>query len=240
HEINTPVGTSLTSASLISDLTTEFKQQMEKGTLTQSSAESFSRDFNEASDLINTNLKRASSLISSFKQIAVDQTNEQSAAFNVLRNLQATVGMLDKEIKQCPCEVAINCDPELTIVSYQNSFSQVFTNLINNSILHGFKNSDSGLISIDIEQRQQMLYISYRDDGRGIPEQIRHRIFNPFVTSSRSGGSGLGTHLIYNLVTQLLKGTIACNSDGETGAQFEIQIPLNLQSQPDDEADDMW
>ena len=240
HEINTPVGNSLTSASLISDITEDFQGKLADGTLTQHHAEDFSRDLSEASELINANLQRASALIANFKQIAVDQTKEQTSAFNIRQNLQDTLAMLNKEIKQCPCQVELNCDPEITVVSYPGGFTQVFDNLISNSLLHGFKDRDDGRIKIDIEQRQQNLHILYRDNGRGIPEQIRHRIFNPFVTSSRSGGSGLGTHLVYNLVTQLLQGTISCSSDGETGTEFKIQIPLNAESQPDDEADDLW
>ncbi|MEH6626424.1 MAG: ATP-binding protein [Motiliproteus sp.] len=242
HEINTPVGNSLTSSSLINDLAEDFKNNLKQGTLTQVSADEFSRDICEASQLISINLQRASTLITSFKQIAVDQGNEQTRPFNLSENLQQAISLLKPEIDKSNCKIDINCDTGLRMVSYPDSLIQVYNNLISNSIIHGFESKGDGLINIDIERNGGNILIHYRDNGRGIPEQIKHRIFNPFVTGKRGagGGSGLGTHLVYNLITQLLNGSIECVSTEGQGAGFEIVIPVQHQSQPDDEDDDCW
>ena len=241
HEINTPVGNSLTSASFLQDLSTDLAKRAVKGDLQADQIRSYSADVSEATEMITTNLHRASKLISSFKQIAVDQSNELTQHFNIRENLEETLNTMATELRQANCKVLVNCDKTLEIVSFPASFVQIYNNLIMNSILHGFEGRDSGTIKIDIEKKNEQLLIHYSDDGRGIPEQIKHRIFNPFVTSKRgSGGSGLGTHLIYNLITQLLKGSISCESEHRQGAKFEIRIPMKIQNLPDDESDDLW
>ncbi len=241
HEINTPVGNSLTSASFLKDLSEELSRQVQSGNINAEEVSNFSEDISEASQMINNNLNRASRLISSFKQIAVDQSNELTQHFGIRKNLEETLRTLQPEITKADCRVEIKCDDSLKIVSYPASFVQIYNNLIMNSILHGFEGREGGNIRIHIEQQGENLLIHYSDDGRGIPEQIKHRIFNPFVTSKRgSGGSGLGTHLVYNLITQLLKGSISCSSERGEGTRFEISIPMRIQNLPDDEADDLW
>jgi signal transduction histidine kinase len=124
--------------------------------------------------------------------------------------------------------VDIQCDPKLSIFSFPGSFTQIYSNLILNSINHGFDNWDKPKkITIKVEQLGEELMIDYSDNGRGIPPEILPRIFDPFVTSKRGqGGSGLGTHIIYNLVVQLLRGRINCVSEPGNGAQFHIRLPI--------------
>ena len=120
----------------------------------------------------------------------------------------------------------ISCPQELAIYSYPGSFVQIYSNLILNSLIHGFEEWQGPRdIYIDIKRQEDTLFIDYRDTGKGIPDEIAERIFEPFVTSKRgSGGSGLGTHIIYNIVNQLLKGDIQYIAE-EQGAHFKIQIP---------------
>ncbi|OMH35323.1 ATP-binding protein [Motiliproteus sp. MSK22-1] len=241
HEINTPVGNSLTSASFLQDLSKDLSARLEKGQAAPEQIRSYSDDITEATGMITTNLNRASKLINSFKQIAVDQSNELTQHFNIRENLEETLRTLETDIRDAKCQILIDCDKNLEIVSYPAGFVQIYNNLIMNSIIHGFEGKSDGTIKIDIKKKDEHLLITYSDDGRGIPEQIKHRIFNPFVTSKRgSGGSGLGTHLIYNLITQLLKGSISCTSERGQGARFDIRVPVRIQNLPDDEDDDLW
>lgn len=241
HEINTPVGNSLTSASVIQDMSQNLVREVMDGNKNQALIAEYIEDISEASERISTNLARASKLINSFQQIAVDQSNELTQHFNLRRNLQEALKLLEPDIKKSGCSIQVDCDDALEIVSYPAGFIQIYDNLIMNSILHGFENRRDGEIRIHIEQQNEQLLIHYSDNGKGIPEQIKHRIFNPFVTSKRgTGGSGLGTHLVYNLVTQLLKGSISCESERGQGTRFEISIPMQIQNLPDDEADDLW
>jgi signal transduction histidine kinase len=233
HEINTPVGNSITSATYLKEVVNELNEQMEEGKLTRQGLDEIRQIIGEASDLIYTNLTRASELVSSFKQIAVDQANEAAQRFNVSRNLQQTLVSLKHNLKKAGCEVSVECDERMEIFSYPGSFVRIYTNLIMNSLIHGFEGMDDGRINIEIKQLDGQLEIRYWDNGRGIPEAIRHKIFDPFVTSKRGhGGSGLGTHIVYNLVTQLLKGSIRCESERDEGALFEIKLPLSSQVSP--------
>ena len=135
---------------------------------------------------------------------------------------------LGYKLKKAQCEVDIQCDPKLAIYSFPGSFTQIYSNLILNSIHHGFDGWDRPKkITIRVEQQGDELAIDYSDNGRGIPPEILPRIFDPFVTSKRGqGGSGLGTHIIYNLVVQLLRGRIHCASEPGQGAQFQIRLPI--------------
>jgi signal transduction histidine kinase len=180
----------------------------------------------ESGRLLNNNLNRAANLISSFKQVAVDQSSEACYSFKLAENVNQVVTSLKHKLKQASCQVHVNCPKDLTIYSFPGSFVQIYSNLILNSLIHGFENWDGKTeIYIDIAREADTLYIDYYDTGKGIPNKIAEHIFEPFVTSKRgSGGSGLGTHIVYNIVNQLFKGDIQYIAETE-GAHFKIQIP---------------
>jgi signal transduction histidine kinase len=98
-----------------------------------------------------------------------------------------------------------------------------------NSVIHGFENIEKGQIDICAELiTTNKLKLVYRDNGIGIPSDIRKRIFDPFVTTKRGqGGSGLGMHLVYNLVTQALNGSISITSEVGSGVEFVIVFPVS-------------
>ncbi|WP_413700658.1 sensor histidine kinase [Psychromonas sp. KJ10-10] len=136
------------------------------------------------------------------------------------------VTSLKHKLKQSRCKIFIDCPEDLSIYSFPGSFAQIYSNLILNSIIHGFEEWDGKReIYIDIELQDQTLIIDYRDTGKGIPANISERIFEPFVTSKRgSGGSGLGTHIVYNIVNQLFKGDIQY-IPSTSGVHFKLSIP---------------
>lgn len=228
HEINTPIGISVTASSYLQERVADFKQHIESKQLSRSYLNEFTVNLDESMQLLQGNLRRASELIASFKQVAVDQSSEARYNFSLADNLHQVVVSLGHKLKKAQCEVDIQCDPKLSIFSFPGSFTQIYSNLILNSINHGFDNWDKPKkITIKVEQQGEELLIDYSDNGRGIPPEILPRIFDPFVTSKRGqGGSGLGTHIIYNLVVQLLRGRINCISEPEQGAQFHIRLPI--------------
>ncbi|MFS1164118.1 ATP-binding protein, partial [Aeromonas salmonicida] len=228
HEINTPIGISVTASSYLQERVADFKLHIDSKQLSRSYLNEFTVNLDESMQLLQSNLRRASELIASFKQVAVDQSSEARYNFSLADNLHQVVVSLGHKLKKAQCEVDIQCDPKLSIFSFPGSFTQIYSNLILNSINHGFDNWDKPKkITIKVEQEGEELLINYSDNGRGIPPEILPRIFDPFVTSKRGqGGSGLGTHIIYNLVVQLLKGRISCASEPGNGAQFHIRLPI--------------
>ncbi|WDL82683.1 PAS domain S-box protein [Aeromonas bestiarum] len=228
HEINTPIGISVTASSYLQERVADFKLHIDSKQLSRSYLNEFTVNLDESMQLLQGNLRRASELIASFKQVAVDQSSEARYNFSLADNLHQVVVSLGHKLKKAQCEVDIQCDPKLSIFSFPGSFTQIYSNLILNSINHGFDNWDKPKkITIKVEQQGEELMIDYSDNGRGIPPEILPRIFDPFVTSKRGqGGSGLGTHIIYNLVVQLLRGRINCVSEPGNGAQFHIRLPI--------------
>ncbi|MFM4944566.1 ATP-binding protein [Aeromonas bivalvium] len=228
HEINTPIGISVTASSYLQEQVADFRQHLEAKQLSRSYLNEFTVNLDESMQLLQGNLRRASELIASFKQVAVDQSSEARYSFNVAENLHQVVVSLGHKLKKAQCELDIQCDPKLSLFSFPGSFTQIYSNLILNSIHHGFDEWDRPKkISIRVERQGEDLVIDYADNGRGIPPHILPRIFDPFVTSKRGhGGSGLGTHIIYNLVVQLLHGRIHCSSKPGHGAQFHIRVPM--------------
>ncbi|WP_298939514.1 ATP-binding protein [uncultured Psychromonas sp.] len=226
HEINTPIGISVTAASALQEEVSTLKQELEVDQLSRAHLDTFICQFTESSKLLNNNLKRAADLISSFKQVAVDQSSESCYSFNLKENVEQVVTSLKHKIKQSKATVNIVCPNDLFIYSFPGSFVQIYSNLIINSIIHGFHEwSGERNIFIDIELHGETLVIDYQDTGKGVSEDVSDRIFDPFVTSKKgAGGSGLGTHIVYNIVSQLFKGDIEYVIETK-GAHFIMKIP---------------
>jgi len=226
HEINTPIGISVTAASSLQEEISILKKELAENDLSQSHLEQFICHFTDSSKLLNNNLKRAADLISSFKQVAVDQSSESCYSFNLKENVEQVVTSLKHKIKQSKTTVEIVCPNDLSIYSFPGSFVQIYSNLIINSIIHGFHEwSGDRHIFIDIELQSSTLVIDYRDTGKGVSDDVADRIFDPFVTSKKgAGGSGLGTHIVYNIVSQLFKGDIEYAIETK-GAHFIMKIP---------------
>ncbi len=239
HEINTPVGNAITAATYLQDTSRELAASVADNNLSKQALAQHCDDLQSAAEQVFRNLDQAAKLITSFKQIAVDQSVEVAHAFNMRQNLQQVLDTLDHQLRKAGVHVDIHCDETLQFFSYPGSLVQIYTNLIMNSLLHGFSTHGGGTIDIRIDATPSEITIQYRDDGRGIPEPIKHKVFDPFVTSNRSGGgSGLGTHIIYNQVTQRLSGSIRCESEREQGVLFEIRLPRASTETRDD--DDLW
>lgn len=228
HEVNTPIGLGVTASTLLADRLNEINQAFEDKTLKSSQLKKFLNEGQENIDIIYRNLTRAANLISSFKKVAVDQSNDNISTFNINDLLQDVLLTLAPELDKKPYKIEINCPVDLMITTKPGSINQICINLILNSILHGFEGRDYGTININIMRLGDQLNFNFRDDGIGIHESIKDKVFDPFTTTKRgSGGSGLGLHLVYNLVTQALGGNIKLESDERTGAIFDIYFPID-------------
>jgi signal transduction histidine kinase len=225
HEINTPVGIGVTAISALMDDVQRMDEQFRKNEISRGDFKEFLQSAHEAGQLIHKNLERTAQLVQSFKLVSVDQVTEQKRSFRLKAYLIDIIASLRPKLKDRPIEFKIDCDDTLELESYPGVYAQVFTNLILNSRLHGFDKCSTGLIKISAVMNQDRLEILYSDNGTGIsPKDLPH-IFEPFYTSDQRRGLGLGLHIVYNLITQKLKGTISCESETGKGVLFRISLP---------------
>lgn len=231
HEINTPLGLAITYNSFMHDKVTTLMDDYAKGIFKRSSFEKFNKIMLESIEDSLFNLKRAGELVQDFKQVAVDQNIERLQVFYLNEYTNKVIHSIKGKWKNSPYTVTVN-QPEndIKMHSYPGAIMQILTNLIENAINHGFKNQQKGQIEITVNQRHEHSQIIVVDDGQGMNEEILSKMFDPFFTTNMGGGgTGLGAHIVYNLVTQTLNGTLNCHSEPDKGTRFEILIPNNIE-----------
>lgn len=223
HEVNTPIGLSLTGITNLKDRTKNINKLYIKDEMTQENFEDFLKVSIELNDSIYKNLIKAVELIQSFKSISVDQTSENIYQFNIKEKIQDVLCAFDNKLKNYNIKTFIECEDTLEINTCPSSIYQIFTNLILNSLTHAFEKNDKGEIVIKAYIKNGKTYLIYKDTGKGIDKEIIPKIFDPFFTTNRKGGNtGLGLHLIYNIVHSKLNGTISVKSKKDKGTSFEI------------------
>lgn len=228
HEINTPVGVSVTAASHLKDEIEQIEVLYREEKISRKILEEFFATTHEISDIILSNMNKSGNLIRSFKNIAVDQSSEVKRNFQLKEYLDEIALSLRSKFKRTQHKIIIDCSKDIYINSFPGTISQVFTNLIMNSLIHGFEGIDKGIININARVINHILHINYFDDGKGIPVDIIDKVFNPFFTTKRGqGGSGLGLSIVYNLITTSLQGQVSCISEVEKGVEFIINIPID-------------
>ena len=183
----------------------------------------------ESVDILSKNLQRAAKLVKSFKHVSEDQAGEALRKFNLDEYLQEILSTLHPKLKMTKHVVNIRCSDTIDIEGYPGALSQVITNLVMNSLLHGFEDIEKGTITIEAEIQKDQVEILYTDDGIGLNKEAQVKIFEPFYTTKRGfGGTGLGMHLVYNLVSQTLQGSIQLQQASQ-GCAFMITIPTKIQ-----------
>jgi C4-dicarboxylate-specific signal transduction histidine kinase len=228
HEINTPIGLCITTHSFIKDLFKDMNQRFESGKISKNNFTDFMASMEESVDILSKNLERAAKLVKSFKHVSEDQAGEALRQFNLNEYLQEILSTLHPKLKMTQHVVNIRCSNDIKINGYPGALSQVITNLVMNSLLHGFENIDTGTITIEAESRNDQIEILYTDDGQGLSKESQLKIFEPFYTTKRGyGGTGLGMHLVYNLVNQTLQGSIQLQQASQ-GCAFMICFPANI------------
>ncbi|MEG4528853.1 GAF domain-containing sensor histidine kinase, partial [Microcoleus sp. C2D2] len=229
HEINTPIGVGVTVASALAENTTEFASTYKSGKMKRSELEEFLDIAIQSSNTLLTNLNQAAALIQSFKEVAVDRSSEERRTFIVRDYLDEILIQLKPTLRNSKHSIEIKGDTKIAIDSYPGALSQVVTNLLMNSLIHAYEPGESGQLVFDWQQEGSRLRLEYSDDGKGIPPENLSKIFEPFFTTKRGqGGSGLGLHIVYNLVTQKLLGEVECKSKVGVETKFIIKLPLQI------------
>ncbi|OBS31371.1 hypothetical protein A9O67_01715 [Tepidimonas fonticaldi] len=225
HELNTPIGNALMAISTLRERAAGFAQRLDAG-VRRSDVARLLEQIGTAEDIAERNLHRASELLRSFKQVAVDQTSTQRRIFD-LRELVAELALtLQPTLKRTPYRLDIDIPPGITLDSYPGPWGQVLANLIQNAIVHAFEGRDHGTISVTAAADDESVILTVADDGRGMEAEVRARAFDPFFTTRLGrGGSGLGLHIVHNLVTGMLGGHIDLSSAPGCGTTFHIRCP---------------
>ncbi|AVP98116.1 hypothetical protein C7S18_13315 [Ahniella affigens] len=226
HEINTPLGICLTAASHLKQATEQLQEARSRGDMTRSALERYEQNAIEAARLILKNLERAVQLVRSFKQVAVDQGSEERRTINLGQYLDEVAFALKPMLKRTPHQLAILCPEDIVIDTYPGAIYQIVVNFVSNSLAHAFAEGQPGLLRLSVQPLPgQRLQIEYADNGVGASADVLKRIFEPFFTTRRgSGGSGLGMHIVYNLVTKLLNGSISV--ENVPGLRFRMVMPM--------------
>lgn len=226
HELNTPIGNALLSASTLNQLSHEFINTTDACKSTTDIEELLST-CNECSQLILRNLQRAAKLVKSFKEIAVDQSSERRRSIVLKDCVNDVTSLMKFSFKQTPITINNTIDPALTMETYPGRIEQILDNLISNAIIHGFKGKEQGAITIAAKKiSSDKINIQISDNGLGIPAENLNKVFDPFFTTRLGqGGSGMGLHIVYNLVTNILGGDIHVSSEVGAGSTFSIILP---------------
>jgi PAS domain S-box-containing protein len=234
HELNTPIGNSLLAATALADRVTEFEQVVQAGTFRRSLLLAHLDDTRAACTLLAGSLHKAAHLISSFKQVAVDQTSDDRRHFDLRSVLQDTMATYAVQLKRRNCEATLDAPSAVTMDSYPGSIGQIFNNLIGNSLLHAFEGHNNAIIHISVREIDAgHIEITFQDNGAGMEADTLHRIFDPFFTTKMGqGGSGLGMNIVYNIVTGMLGGAIRVDSTLGQGSTITITIPKVAPSNP--------
>ncbi|MBI2397656.1 MAG: hypothetical protein HYV17_07640 [Xanthomonadales bacterium] len=233
HEINTPIGIAVTAATHLQESSRQLVQRIDARELKASELPAFRDNVNESMRLILGSLERALHLITSFKKVAVDQSSEQRRRFELRGFLDDVRTALAPTYKHTRHQLDIDCAEGIVADTYPGALFQVLTNLIHNALVHAFVEGSAGHMQVSVQADGDGFVLRYRDDGVGMPEAVAARAFEPFFTTRRgSGGSGLGLHVVFNLVTQMLGGRIELHTAPGAGCEFVLRLPLQAPARP--------
>jgi PAS domain S-box-containing protein len=227
HELNTPIGNSLLASTTLSDRVVDFSRVVDDGALRRSSLMAHLDEVALASRLISGSLQKAANLIASFKQIAVDQTSDQRRVFDLLLAMQDTLTTYMPRLRRASCTATLAIPAGLTMDTYPGSLYQVFSNLLNNALVHAFEQREAGTITVTAaDVGDGHVEIVFGDDGAGMTDEVLRHVFDPFFTTKMGqGGTGLGMNIVYNIVTGVLGGRIDIKTRLGRGTTVRIVIP---------------
>lgn len=225
HEINTPVGICVTAVSHMMDRVEDLDQSFHAKKMKRSDLVAFMDFAGKNGSLVLKNLHRAADLIHSFKQVSVDQISEKQRRFKLGAYVKDVIASLAPRLEEKEIDISCRCDDTITVRGYPGLYAQIITNLVLNSFIHGFRGRQIGKIDISIEYKKHKMIIEYRDDGAGMDHDTVARVFDPFFSTCKEVGTGLGMNIVYNIITRKLHGTIACTSVPEEGVLFQMTIP---------------
>ncbi len=232
HEINTPLGICVTATSHLVEELRLCRLDLAEGTLDEDGLNQFFDTVDQSLKIMTTNTQRAAALVRSFKQVAVDQSSDNIRHFNLRKYLDEVLLSLQPKLKGKPIAVNVECPPDIHCESFPGAVSQIVTNMVVNSLVHGFEEGQKGTISITGKLDGDHVLFDYSDDGVGMDSTTLQQLFDPFFTTKRgSGGSGLGAHILYNLVTGPLGGTVKVVSSPGMGLHYHLRFPRDQRRQ---------
>ena len=231
HEINTPLGVAVTAASLAADRLREVEDAFQAGTLRRQDLQYGLAQAQEAARMTLGNLRRAADMIGNFKQIAVDQSSEAERTVQLGPYVREVIGSLGPLYRRTPHRMVIEVKAVIELTTFVGAISQVVTNLIQNALVHAFPGDRVGTVTVEVDRHgDDGAQLVVRDDGVGMEPAVLRRVFDPFFTTQRGrGGSGLGMHIVHNLVTDLLGGTIEVSSTPHLGTRVTIRLPIRVE-----------
>lgn len=228
HEVNTPLGVAVTACSAVADTLQGMQREYREQTLSQTVFEQAMAQAIDGVDMLQSNLGRAARLIASFKHTVVNQVDDSLSDFDVMEAARTLIVSLQPVMRRVPVVPVLKGPERLRVRSYPSALMQVLTNLMMNSALHAFEGIASPEIEIEVVREQTGWTLSYRDNGVGVAPALHHRLFEPFYTTRRGrGGTGLGLHIVFTLVTQRLGGRLSFWSDASAGLRFRFELPLS-------------
>ncbi len=227
HELNTPIGNALVASSSLAEEVSQMQKTVRAGSMKRSSFDHFMERVAEGSDLTMRSLHRAVTLISSFKQVAVDQASERRRGFDLAQVLHELIDTLKPKLKHVGSQLSLDLQAGIAMESYPGPLGQVIINLFTNALTHGFDERGSGLITVHAHRLDaERVVVTVSDDGVGIAPEHLGQIFDPFFTTKLGrGGSGLGLSVSHRIVTKVLGGQITIRSTPGQGASFELNLP---------------
>ncbi len=231
HEINTPLGVGITSVSYLGDELALLQKNYQDGELTEPNLKEFLSNAQKSVGITQINLNRAATLVSSFKQVAVDQSSNNVRTIHLKQYMDEMILSLNSQSKQTRHQISVKCPEDLICTCDAGALNQVISNLVINSFVHGFEDVDDGCINIDISLQGEDIKLIYQDDGAGVAAEQVGKIFDPFFTTKRGQGAcGLGAHIIYNQINQNLGGQVKVSCMPSEGLYYEIIFPQQAKS----------
>ena len=226
HEINTPVGLSITAISHLIDETKILKDDYQHQSMDEEEFERYLEKSSTTSEIVFKNLIRSAELIKNFKQLSTNQSITETVTYNIKEYMDSLLLSMDKQLKALHVEVQITVEEGLMITTYSDALPQILRNFILNSLTHAFSNIQNPLIKIEVKRKDDSILLNYSDNGIGMNEEHLKKLFDPFYTTNRgAGNSGLGMHIIYNLIVEKLEGVIDVTSQENRGVHFNISLP---------------
>jgi signal transduction histidine kinase len=229
HEVNTPLGVALTANSVVTEESVLLQKKLASGNIRRQELEDYLYKLIQAGRLLDHNLQRAAQLVANFKQVSVDRTADNQRRFNLALYLDELLESLSLMWRSQHIRLRVNCPGDIEMDSFPGTIGQIITNLTQNAIVHGFKDCASGEIILSCTNKEQWVEMLFADNGAGISSDNLERIFDPFFTTNRhQGGTGLGLHIVFNLITQKLGGSITVASTQGAGTRFTLLLPRQL------------
>ena len=230
HEVNTPLGICVTVVSLQLEHHKALARDFKDGKVTATMMKKYLERSGEQLNVTQRNILRSADLVNSFKQVAVDQTDEKIGQFTFDKYLKTIINSVSAQISRSKLSLNLAVAEDIKLTTYPGIWVQIITSLIDNSIKHGFSALEGGQITITAEQRHARFYFTYTDNGKGMSQEQVKRVFDPFYTTNRDkGGMGLGMHIVFNQIVQQLEGQIECSSEAGVGVTFSIDTPVVIE-----------